>query len=131
MREEAIQTQAADYLDRFLPDDALFWHTPNGGLRNKIVAAKLKAQGVKPGVPDICILWRGHLTFVEIKPPGGYASDAQRAFRDRATAQGVGWYLCRSLDQVAEVCEQLYPMKARLARSVARRDDQPKREGAT
>lgn len=28
---------------------------PNGGLRDKITAGKLKAEGVKPGVPDIFV----------------------------------------------------------------------------
>jgi len=28
---------------------------PNGGFRNKSVAVKLKAEGVKKGVPDLCI----------------------------------------------------------------------------
>lgn len=28
-------------------------HIPNGGSRNKIEAVRLKAQGVKRGVPDI------------------------------------------------------------------------------
>ena len=28
---------------------------PNGGDRHKAVAAKLKAEGVKPGVPDLCL----------------------------------------------------------------------------
>ena len=32
-----------------------FFHVPNGGLRNVMVAKKLKAQGVKAGVPDIII----------------------------------------------------------------------------
>ena len=30
-----------------------FWHTPNGGTRNKREAVELKKQGVKPGVSDI------------------------------------------------------------------------------
>lgn len=33
----------------------LIYAIPNGGQRNKIVAAKLKAEGVVPGVPDIHI----------------------------------------------------------------------------
>ena len=37
------------------PELKLLFHIPNGGSRNKIEAAKLKAQGVKPGVPDICL----------------------------------------------------------------------------
>lgn len=28
------------------------FHVPNGGLRNKVTSAKLKAEGVRPGVPD-------------------------------------------------------------------------------
>lgn len=31
------------------------YHIPNGGSRNKIEAANLKRQGVKRGVPDICL----------------------------------------------------------------------------
>jgi len=43
---------------------------PNGGLRNKVTAAKLKAEGVKAGVPDIflpfpCQRYNG--LFIEMK----------------------------------------------------------------
>ena len=31
------------------------FHIPNGGSRHKAEAARLKAQGVKAGVPDLCI----------------------------------------------------------------------------
>lgn len=31
----------------------LLYAVPNGGLRNKIVAAKLKASGAKAGIPDL------------------------------------------------------------------------------
>lgn len=33
------------------PELALLYHVPNGGSRNKIEAARLRAQGVKSGVP--------------------------------------------------------------------------------
>lgn len=33
----------------------LMYAIPNGGERNVIVATRLKAEGVKPGVPDVCI----------------------------------------------------------------------------
>ena len=33
----------------------LFYHIPNGGYRNAREARNLKLNGVKPGVPDICI----------------------------------------------------------------------------
>lgn len=36
----------------------LWWHTPNGGLRRKREAAKLRAMGVLAGVPDVLIFER-------------------------------------------------------------------------
>ena len=33
----------------------LMYAIPNGGERNVIVATRLKAEGVKPGVPDVCL----------------------------------------------------------------------------
>ena len=43
-------------LAQWLDMRGLLWcHVPNGGHRNIITATKLKAQGVKAGVPDILI----------------------------------------------------------------------------
>src|SRR5262245_46077094 len=33
----------------------LLFAIPNGGKRDKVTAARLKAEGVKAGVPDICL----------------------------------------------------------------------------
>lgn len=52
------------------PELALLFAIPNGGHRNVIVARKLKAEGVKPGVPDLCLpVARGgwHGLFIEMK----------------------------------------------------------------
>lgn len=38
-----------------LPEVQGIFAIPNGGHRNKVVAAKLKAEGVKKGVLDICV----------------------------------------------------------------------------
>ena len=37
------------------PELALLYHTPNGGSRSKAEAGRFKAEGVKSGVPDICL----------------------------------------------------------------------------
>ena len=37
------------------PELALLYAIPNGGQRNRVVAAKLKAEGVQAGVPDLCL----------------------------------------------------------------------------
>ena len=51
--EDNLQKAVARYLDLI----GSFWfHCPNGGSRNGIEAAKLKAMGVKAGIPDCLIL---------------------------------------------------------------------------
>ena len=37
------------------PELALLHHIPNGGTRDAVEAKHLKQQGVKSGVPDICL----------------------------------------------------------------------------
>ncbi|MBD5498033.1 MAG: VRR-NUC domain-containing protein [Lachnospiraceae bacterium] len=37
------------------PELQLLFHVPNGGKRNVAEAARLKAMGVKAGVPDLCL----------------------------------------------------------------------------
>lgn len=52
------------------PELRLMFHIANGGHRHAAVAAKMKAQGVKPGVPDILLpVARGgfHGLFLEMK----------------------------------------------------------------
>ncbi len=45
----------AFYMSAKYPDLAFLHHIPNGGSRNKIEAFNLKKQGVKAGVPDVCL----------------------------------------------------------------------------
>ncbi len=46
---------------------------PNGGSRHPIEAVNLKRQGVKPGIPDICLAYptsKHHGLWIELKRPG-------------------------------------------------------------
>lgn len=53
--EQAWLFEWAEYQSGKYPELKMMYHVPNGGSRNKIEAARLKAQGVKPGVPDIVL----------------------------------------------------------------------------
>ena len=69
-----------------------FMHAiPNGGLRNKVQASHLKAEGVRPGVPDVCLPYpcgQYHGLYLEFKKPGhegrkdGGLSKHQIRYRD-------------------------------------------------
>lgn len=99
--EAALQRTVVQYLSYALPrHEVLFWHTPNGGLRSRATAGRLKAEGVVPGVADIIILWAGRCIAIELKAKGGSQSPAQKAWADQFTTAGGVYVVCRSLDAV-------------------------------
>jgi len=64
--EHQIQVAIAQYLDlRRL----CWWAVPNGGRRNIGTAKKLKAEGVKSGIPDISIVYQSKFFGIEVKKP--------------------------------------------------------------
>lgn len=78
---------------------------PNGGKRDPITAGRLKAEGVKAGVPDIC--WPVPLggfgsLYIELKVDLNKASDKQDSWHDElracghAVATAWGWRAARS-----------------------------------
>ena len=76
------------------PELALLHAIPNGGARHPAVAAKLKAEGVKRGIPDLCLpVPRGDALglYIELKAKGGRVTDAQRKMMLALRRQG---YAC-------------------------------------
>lgn len=51
--EQIMVFQWADLLSDKVPELTLLHHIPNGGLRHPATAARMKAEGVKAGVPDL------------------------------------------------------------------------------
>lgn len=70
---------------------------PNGGQRNAIIGAQLKASGTKPGVPDIFlpIARNGfHGLWIELKIHKGVVSEKQHEWLDCLTKQGYATRVC-------------------------------------
>lgn len=99
--ENDLQKAVAYYLDI---RGCIWFHPPNGGLRNKREAAKLKAMGTKPGVPDVIIL--DPQIVIELKIKGNKPTPEQNKWLE--TFKTLGWraYVCRSLDEVREILEE-------------------------
>lgn len=79
------------------PELALLYHIPNGGSRNKIEAANLKRQGVKAGVPDICLpVARGgyHGLYIELKAGRNKATEKQRQWLTALEREGYQAVVC-------------------------------------
>lgn len=89
----------------------LAYHVPNGGHRHKAVAAKLKAQGVKAGVPDISIaLARGghHGLYIEFKaapPHDAVVASSQSAWLHALEEQGYLALVCRGINDAIQVID--------------------------
>lgn len=82
--EDAIQMALIAWL-RLQHPEAWPWahHSANGGYRNPVTAARLKAMGVRRGFPDLT-LWL---------PRGGFHGLAVelKVGRNRATAEQIAW----------------------------------------
>lgn len=81
----------------------LFCHVPNGGKRNIGVAKKLKAEGCRPGVPDILIFdpppSGGIGVAIELKrKKGGNVSDYQKDWLKSLNLRGWQTKVCKGAD---------------------------------
>ncbi|SEJ57549.1 VRR-NUC domain-containing protein [Pseudomonas linyingensis] len=89
----------------------LAYHVPNGGHRHKAVAAKLKAQGVKAGVPDITLaLPRGghHGLYIEFKatpPHDAEVAVSQKEWIGALVEQGYKAVICRGMKEAMAVID--------------------------
>jgi len=92
-----------------LPGLDMLFHVPNGGARNKITAAQLKAEGVKKGVPDLFLMApRGgyHGLAIELKRKGGgRVSPEQKDWIERLNAQGYRATVCFGWNDARQTIE--------------------------
>ena len=101
--EEALQRAVARYLDLALPKDAVWHHSPNGGARSKAEAGIFKAMGTRAGWPDIEIVWRGRVFFIELKTDKAVLSDNQKGRHVELINAGSWVEICRSVDAVEQI----------------------------
>ncbi len=75
-------------------------HIPNGELRDKRTAGKLKQMGAKPGWPDFVLIPpAGQLHSLELKRIGETLSDAQEDFRGWCIRHGVPYCVAWTIDE--------------------------------
>lgn len=92
-----------------LPALDLLFAIPNGGHRRKAVAGKLRAEGVKSGVPDIClpVAARGfHGLLIEMKRQHASPSDVSQAQQDwlrKLSEEGYCVRVCKGWEAARRV----------------------------
>jgi len=92
------------------------FHIPNGGKRNRIAGAKLKAEGVRPGVSDYLLPvmrmnWENHEIeycglWIELKVKGNYPTPDQHEFMNDMRDQSYAAYWCFGWEQAVSILMQ-------------------------
>ena len=89
----------------------LMFHIPNGGGRSKAEAGRFKAEGVKSGIPDICLpvaRGRWHGLYIEMKRIGGKLTAEQCTILDQLNQQGYFAVVCYGFDMARAAIEKYY-----------------------
>jgi hypothetical protein len=79
---------------------------PNAGKRSFIAAAKLKAEGMTAGIPDLMVLFpidQGAIAWLEMKTRSGSLSTVQLGFKAWCERSGHRWAMARSVDEALDV----------------------------
>jgi hypothetical protein len=98
--EDDLQAKVCVMLKWGLPHDATSWACPNGGKRHKLEAARMTRLGVRSGVPDLHIVYRGRLHCMELKSPTGQLSATQHQMIDKLQVCGVPTVIIRKPEDV-------------------------------
>lgn len=101
--EDALQTAVAAYLGTVLPPDAFFTFVDKAGKRTMAQAAQMKSRGIKSGVADGMIWWRGAGFWIELKTPTGRLTDTQEGIFPQAARAGIRIAVCRSVADVHQM----------------------------
>ena len=89
-----------------IPELAELFHVPNGGHRNKPVAARLRREGVKAGIPDIFLLVPRngyHGLAIEMKARGKKPTKAQDEWLARLGRRGYLAVTCHGFEDARDL----------------------------
>jgi hypothetical protein len=89
-----------------VPSERMLFAIPNGGGRDIVTASRLKAEGVRAGMPDLFLavprIGRAGL-FIELKTPAGRPTPLQREVMAALELQGYGVAMPRSVAETVDV----------------------------
>lgn len=102
--------QAAAY-----PELDLMYHIPNEGKRSRVTGQRMRAEGLKTGVPDICLpCARGayHGLYIELKRrKGGTVSANQKEWLEALNRAGYSAVVCKGFDEAVNAIMEYLTLK--------------------
>jgi hypothetical protein len=107
--EQAALFQWAKLSEGSKPQLRLLYAIPNGGSRHRLEAANLKRQGLKAGVPDICLAYPSgvyHGLYIELKVGKNKPSDKQKEWLASLRAAGYMTAVCYGFQEAKDMIEK-------------------------
>ena len=112
MKEAQLQTSIAKYIDLCSNSKGILWTATAGGMRTHMsVARKMKAQGLKRGVPDLLFFepndkYKGLM--IELKIKGNYPTKEQKEWIKNLNDRGYFAAVCTGFDEFEKVFNQYF-----------------------
>lgn len=88
------------------PELKLMYHVPNEGVRSKANGARLKAEGMKAGVPDVCLPCARcgyHGLYIELKAGSNKPTRSQEEWIADLNGQGYYAVVCWGWESAQKV----------------------------
>ncbi|MCM1029748.1 MAG: VRR-NUC domain-containing protein [Pseudoflavonifractor sp.] len=108
--EHRLQTDCVRWFGYAHPElRGLLVAVPNGGRRDSVTGARLKAEGVVAGVADLILFAKrgGHgALMLEMKTAKGRQSEAQKEWQGRVEGAGYRYEVVRDFERFATVIEE-------------------------
>ena len=106
--ESALQVECFTWFHNSYPSlRGLLFSIPNGGLRSKREAARLKLEGLTKGVPDMLFLYKNKLHAIELKTIDGHASPEQLSIHSKWAQQGIDVRIVRDVQTFKDTIKRI------------------------
>ena len=98
--EHQLQKLVLNFLSVEAKPDIFYFAVPNAGLRSLPMGMRMKREGLRPGIADLCIMLpSGKCAWLEMKTAKGRQSLAQKGFQQICRRLGHRYAVARSLDE--------------------------------
>ncbi len=94
--EWAEQIELAAQLGELLDPACVFWTAVDNQSWSKVAGILRKKRGCRSGTPDLLVLCKGRVIFLELKSLIGRLSRAQKEVRLEIPRAGGTWWMCRT-----------------------------------
>jgi hypothetical protein len=86
----------ANLLNEMIDPRTTFWTSLENKPRSMLSGLFQKQRGVRSGIPDVLVVYRGKPIFIELKSRAGKASTEQKETRLAMLPAGIDWWMVRS-----------------------------------